>query len=98
MPAAVALLSTAMCPYSVAVLSLPGVWPVSAQSSGSQGERDTLLATDGSSANQAPRCSSGARDLETNPHPGFRTTAAYALPERWGVEGRHMPSVFAASK
>jgi Putative beta barrel porin-7 (BBP7) len=32
----------------------------------------------------------GGGDLATNPNPGFRLTAGYALSERWGVEGNFL--------
>ncbi len=31
----------------------------------------------------------GGGDLNTNPNPGFRVTAGYALNERWGLEGSY---------
>ncbi|HXJ81812.1 MAG TPA: BBP7 family outer membrane beta-barrel protein [Candidatus Methylomirabilis sp.] len=31
----------------------------------------------------------GGGDANTNPHPGFRVTAGYALNERWGLEGSY---------
>jgi opacity protein-like surface antigen len=32
----------------------------------------------------------GGGDLDTNPNPGFRLTAGYALNERWGLEGNFL--------
>ncbi|MGH7334416.1 MAG: BBP7 family outer membrane beta-barrel protein [Candidatus Rokuibacteriota bacterium] len=32
----------------------------------------------------------GGDDLDTNPNPGFRLTAGYALNERWGLEGNFL--------
>jgi hypothetical protein len=32
----------------------------------------------------------GGENLDTNPNPGFRLTAAYALNERWGLEGNFL--------
>jgi hypothetical protein len=35
----------------------------------------------------------GGNDLDTNPNPGFRLTAGYALNERWGLEGNFLSSL-----
>jgi hypothetical protein len=45
------------------------------------------LVTDGLFNEPGTKVFLGGSDLDTNPNPGFRVTAAYSLTERWGVEG-----------
>ncbi len=45
------------------------------------------LVTDGLLGRPSTHVLLGGDDVDTNPNPGFRVTAGYALTERWGVEG-----------
>ncbi len=45
------------------------------------------LITDGLLDESGTKILLGGGDLDTNPNPGFRVTAGYALNERWGLEG-----------
>jgi len=47
----------------------------------------TPLVSDGLLSDADTRVLLGGKDVDTNPNPGFRLTAGYALTERWGVEG-----------
>ena len=47
----------------------------------------TPLVSDGLVGAPGTRVLLGGEDLDTNPNPGFRVTAGYALTDRWGVEG-----------
>ena len=45
------------------------------------------LVTDGLFGEPGTNVLLGGKDLDTNPNPGFRVTAGYALTKTWGVEG-----------
>jgi hypothetical protein len=52
------------------------------------------LVTDGLVGEPGTKTYLGGRDIDTNPNPGLRVTAGYALSERWGVEASafYLPS------
>jgi hypothetical protein len=52
-----------------------------------KGNATPPLVTDGLFNEPGTKVFLGASDLDTDPNPGFRVTAAYSLTERWGVEG-----------
>jgi opacity protein-like surface antigen len=52
-----------------------------------KGNATPPLATDGLFNEPGTKVFLGGSDLDTDPNPGFRVTAAYSLTERWGVEG-----------
>jgi hypothetical protein len=52
-----------------------------------KGNATPPLVSDGLLGEPGTKVLLGGEDLDTNPNPGFRVTAAYALNERWGVEG-----------
>jgi hypothetical protein len=45
------------------------------------------LVTDGLFGEPGTNVLLGGKDLDTNPNPGFRVTAGYAITKTWGVEG-----------
>lgn len=45
------------------------------------------LVTDGLLGRPSTHVLLGGDDVDTNPNPGFRVTAGYALTEQWGIEG-----------
>ena len=52
-----------------------------------KGNATPPLVTDGLLNEPGTKVLLGGGDLDTNPNPGFRVTAAYSSTERWGVEG-----------
>lgn len=48
------------------------------------------IITDGPVDTQGTNVLLGGDDLNTNPNPGFRVTAGYALTDRWGLEGNFL--------
>jgi hypothetical protein len=51
-----------------------------------KGNATPPLVSDGVLGDPGTKVFLGGKDLDTNPNPGFRLTAGYALTERWGVE------------
>src|SRR4051812_23152772 len=50
----------------------------------------TPIITDGVYGRAGTNVLLGGGDMETNPNPGFRLTAGYALDRRWGLEGNFL--------
>src|ERR1700674_3570407 len=52
-----------------------------------KGNATPPLVTDGLLNEPGTKVLLGGSDIDTNPNPGFRVTAAYSLTERWGIDG-----------